>query len=415
MLGEVRERPKVVGIQIALGVVFALAACLCFFGTEAKAAPGAYQVLIAETSEEPAKKLGDQVAAFPDVAKVDFVDTENNPPPSSAQLAPYDLVVSIGDSTYFDNEAWGNSLAAFVDGGGVVVSTTYDTWDGGGAPTGRWETGGYAPFLLGDNDNEVTTLGSFDAASPLMSGVAPGSLETELNTTNALASGATLIANWADGRPAIALKGRVVNISAYIGDGYGEVWDGNFGQIVVNAVRMLGKQRLTVTNSNPAGGTVTSNAGGISCGAVCSADFIYQTPVSLTATANKGFAFAGFSGACTGTACALTMSSPKSVTANFAAYGFGKGIKRNRKKGTAKVPVSVGAAGTLLLSGKKIKKRTRSVAAGTTRLTVAAKGKARKKLLNTGKVKVKMTLTFTPTGGTPSTVTKTIQLKRKIR
>lgn len=414
MLGDL-SRPGAAGMRIALGLVAALAACLCFFGSEAKAAPGANQVLIAETSEELAKKLGSQVAAFPDVARVDLVDTENNPPPSAAQLAPYDLVVSIGDSTAFDNEAWGNALAAYVDGGGVVVSTTYDTWDGGGAPTGRWETGGYAPFLLGDNDNELTTLGSFDAASPLMRGVAPGSLETELNTTNTLAPGATLVASWADGRPAVAFKGRVVNISAYIGDGYGEVWNGNFGQIVVNTVRMLGKQRLTVANANPAGGTVTGSAGGISCGTVCGADFLYQTPVGLLATANKGFAFSGFTGSCTGATCALTMDAPKSVTANFAAYGFGKGIKRNKKKGTAKVPVTVAAPGTLVLSGKKIKPRTRAVPAGTTKLTVAAKGKARKKLLKTGKVKVQLTLTFTPAGGTPATATKTVQLKRIVR
>ncbi len=413
MLGDL-SWPGTAGMRIAFGLVAALAAFLCFFGSEAKAAPGANQVLIAETSEEPANKLGSQVAAFPDVARVDFADTENNPPPSAAQLAPYDLVVSIGDSTAFDNEAWGNAIAAYVDGGGVVVSTTYDTWDGGGAPTGRWETGGYAPFLLGDNDNELTTLGSFDAASPLMEGVAPGSLETELNTTNTLAPGATLVASWADGRPAVAFKGRVVNISAYIGDGYGEVWNGNFGQIVVNAVRMLGKQRLTVANSNPAGGTVTGS-GGISCGAVCSADFIYQSPVALTAIANKGFAFAGFTGACTGATCALTMNASRSVTANFAAYGFGKGIKRNKKKGTAKVPVTVAAPGTLVLGGKKIKQRTRAVPAGTAKLTVAAKGKARRKLLKTGKVKVKLTLTFTPAGGMPATATKTIQLKRIVR
>ncbi|HKO37379.1 MAG TPA: hypothetical protein VJU14_03320 [Solirubrobacterales bacterium] len=411
MLGDVNERPKAVWVQSAVGLVAALIAFCCLLGSEAKAAPGAYQVLIAETSEEPAKKLGDQVAAFPDVAKVDFADTENNPPPSSAQLAPYDLVVSIGDSTYFDNEAWGNSLAAYVDGGGVVVSTTYDTWDGGGAPTGRWETGGYAPFLLGDNDNEFTTLGSFDAASPLMSGVIPGSLETELNTTNALASGATLVASWADGRPAIALKGRVVNISAYIGDGYGEVWNGNFGQIVVNAVRMLGRQRLAVVNSNPSGGTV-AGSGGISCGAVCGADFLYQTPVTLTATANRGFAFSGFTGACTGVSCALTMDGPKSVTANFASFKFGKKVKRNKKKGTAVLTVNVGGPGTLVVSGKKIKRRSKAAkAAGNVKLPVVPKGKALKALKANGKAKVRVQLVYTPTGGSASMLTRKVQLK----
>lgn len=409
MLG--REGASTAPLRIALALLLAALTVLCLCSTQAQAAPGAYRVLIAETSEEPAKKLGDQVAAFPDVAKVDFADTENSPPPSSAQLAPYDLVVSIGDSTYFDNEAWGNSLAAYVDGGGVVVSTTYDTWDGGGAPTGRWETGAYAPFLLGNNDNEFTTLGSFDPTSPLMNGVVPGSLETELNTTNTLAPGATLVASWADGRPAIALKGRVVNISAYIGDGYGEVWDGNFGQVVVNAVRMLGKQRLTVVNSNPAGGAVTGS-GGISCGTVCAADFLYQTPVSLAATANKGFAFAGFTGACAGTACALTMNGPKSVTANFVAFKFGKKVKRNKKKGTALLTVNVGGPGTLGISGKKVKKRSKTAkAAGNVKVPVIPKGKALKALKANGKAKVQVQLVYTPTGGTASTLTRKVQLK----
>jgi hypothetical protein len=410
MLGELSHRPLALGVRIGLGLVAALAACLCFFGSEAKAAPGAYQVLIAETAEELPKKLRDQVAAFPDVAKVDLADTENSTP-TYAQIAPYDIVVSIGDSDYLDREAWGNALADFVDGGGVVVSTTYDTWDGGGAPTGRWETGGYAPFVLGNNDNTTTSLGSFDATSPLMKSVAPGSLETELNTTNTLVPGATLVASWADGRPAIALKGRVVNISAYIGDGYGEVWKGNFGQIVVNAVRMLGKQRLTVVNSNPAGGTVTGS-GGISCGAVCSADFIYQTPVGLTATANKGFAFAGFTGACASITCALTMSTPKAVTANFTAFGFGKKVKRNKKKGTAVLTVNVGSPGTLAVSGKKIKKRSKAAkAAGNVKLPIVPKGKAVKALRRTGKAKVQVQLVYTPTGGTASTLTRKVQLR----
>ncbi|MDX6635154.1 MAG: hypothetical protein QOF06_1357 [Solirubrobacterales bacterium] len=408
MLG--RKGALIAPFRIALAGLMALAA-LCLFTTQAQAAPGAYRVLMTETAPELPKELAGQVTAFPDVAKVDLVDTTAETP-SAAQLATYDIVVSIGDSSYLDNEAWGNSLASYVDGGGVVVSTTYDTWDNGGAPTGRWETGGYAPFLLGDNENELTTLGSFDAASPLMSGVAPGSLETELNTTNALASGATLVASWADGRPAIAFKGRVVNISAYIGDGYGDVWNGNFGQIVVNTVRTLGKQRLTVANSNPAAGTVTSSAGGISCGTVCSADLVYQTPVSLAATSSKGFAFAGFSGACAGLACGLTMDSAKSVTANFSAFKFGKKVKRNKKNGTAVLTVNVGAPGALAVSGKKIKKRSKAAkAAGNVKLPIVPKGKALKALKATGKAKVQVKLAYTPTGGATSTLVRKVQLK----
>lgn len=176
-----------------LGLIALLALSACLFAGQAQAAPGAYKVLLAEAFPETAKKLQAQVAAFPGVAAVDLVDTGAKTP-TAAELLPYDVVVSIGDNSYADPEAWGDSLAAFVDSGGVVVQTTYDTWDGGGAPGGRFASGGYAPFIPGPNDNESTTLGGFDVSSPLMQGVAPGSLTTELNTTNVLAPGATLVA-----------------------------------------------------------------------------------------------------------------------------------------------------------------------------------------------------------------------------
>ena len=417
MVSATRPTVVPVAMRIALGLFAALAAVL-LFSASADASPGAYRVLLTEPYEEGPHELGAQIAAFPDVAAIDYADT-SEVTPTASELGSYDVVVSVGDSSYADREAWGNALADYVDGGGVVVQAGYDSWVDA-FPEGRFASGGYAPFIPGNNGNNSTELGEFDASSPLMQGIT--TLTTEDNTEPELAEGATLIAKWENGLNAIAVKGRVVTTTAWIGDDYGPgEWSGDYGRLVVNSVRTLGRPvvpvanpRLSVTNANPAGGIV-SGSGGISCGSVCSADFAVKTPVSLTATPNPGFVFAGFSGACTGTACALTMDSAKSVTANFAAYGFAKGIKRNKKKGTALVSVSVGAPGTVVLSGKKIKQRTRAVAAGTARFTVAAKGKARKKLLKTGKVKVKMTLTFAPTGGTSSALTKTIQLKRTIR
>ncbi|HEX5929683.1 MAG TPA: hypothetical protein VFY48_09840 [Solirubrobacterales bacterium] len=387
-----------------------LALSACLFAGQAQAAPGAYKVLLAEAFPEGAKKLQSQVAAFPGIAAVDLADTEKETP-TAAQLAGYDVVVSIGDSSYLDPEAWGNSLASFVDSGGVVVQTTYDTWDGGGAPTGRFESGGYAPFIPGNNDNESTTLGAFDTSSPLMQGVVPGSLTTELNTTNVPTPGTTVVASWADGRPSVAFKGRVVAITAFIGDHYGEVWTGNYGQIVYNAVRTFGQQVLTVTNANPAGGTVTGS-GGISCGTTCSANFLHGAAASLTATANPGYAFAGFSGACTGGACNLTMDAAKAVTASFSAFGFGKKVKKNKKKGTAQLTVKVGGPGSVLVSGKKVKKQTKTASqAGKVVVPIVAKGKARKALKNNGKAKVKFSVAYTPTGGSTATLTKSVVLK----
>lgn len=398
-------------VRIAVGAAVAVAALL-LFSAPAVASPGAYRVLLTEPYPEGPHELGAQIGAFSDVAVIDYADTSVSTP-TAAELASYDVVVSVGDSSYLDREAWGNSLADYVDSGGVLVQAGYDSWDNA-FPEGRFASGGYAPFIPGNNGNKTTSLGEFDAASPLMQGIT--TLTTKDNTEPELAPGATLVAKWANGLNAIATKGRVVTTTAWIGDDYGPgFWSGDYGRLVVNAVRTLGRQRLSVVNANPAGGTVTGSVGGISCGAVCTVDLLYQTPVSLAATANKGFAFVGFTGACTGLTCALTMNGPKAVAANFSAYGFGKGIKRNKRQGTAKVAVTVGAPGTLVLSGKKIKKRTRAVSAGTTKLVVAAKGKARKKLLNTGKVKVQMKLAYAPAGGTPATVTKTVQLKRTIR
>ena len=46
--------------------------------------------------------------------------------------------------------------------------------------------------------------------------------------------------------------------------------------------------------------------------------------MSLAATANRGFAFAGYSGACAGPACALTLDADKAVTANFITFAPAK-------------------------------------------------------------------------------------------
>lgn len=76
--------------------------------------------------------------------------------------------------------------------------------------------------------------------------------------------------------------------------------------------------QLTVTNSGAGAGAVTSSPAGISCGSTCSASFASGTAVSLSAAPNSGSTFAGWSGACSGTAsCSVTLSANSSVTATF--------------------------------------------------------------------------------------------------
>jgi len=76
---------------------------------------------------------------------------------------------------------------------------------------------------------------------------------------------------------------------------------------------------LTVSKSGNGSGRVTSDPSGIDCGSDCSERYYSGTTVTLTATADSGSTFAGWSGDCSGTSntCTLTMNSDKSVTATF--------------------------------------------------------------------------------------------------
>ncbi len=95
-------------------------------------------------------------------------------------------------------------------------------------------------------------------------------------------------------------------------------------------------------------------------------------------------------------------------------FTIGK-AKRNKKKGTAKLPVTVPGAGSLeLAKTKKVKSDTEQAQGpGEVKLLVRPKGKARKKLKQKGKAKVSVEVTFAPTGGDPATQDASVKLKRK--
>lgn len=78
---------------------------------------------------------------------------------------------------------------------------------------------------------------------------------------------------------------------------------------------------LTVSKSGTGSGGVTSSPGGIDCGSTCSDTFNAGTQVTLTATADPGSTFAGWSGGgCSGTGtCTVTLNGDTTVTAGFTA------------------------------------------------------------------------------------------------
>ena len=76
---------------------------------------------------------------------------------------------------------------------------------------------------------------------------------------------------------------------------------------------------LSVTKTGGGSGTVSSAPAGIICGVSCTAVFEEGTVITLTAVADSGSEFTGWSGACSSTGpCAFTLGEGAEVVANFA-------------------------------------------------------------------------------------------------
>jgi hypothetical protein len=95
-------------------------------------------------------------------------------------------------------------------------------------------------------------------------------------------------------------------------------------------------------------------------------------------------------------------------------FSFGK-VKRNRKRGTAKLTVIVPGPGELdLAKTKKVKQaEKRAEAAGNVKLRIKPRRKAKRKLNRNGKAKLKANVTYTPAGGDPNTKFKKLKLKKR--
>jgi hypothetical protein len=91
-------------------------------------------------------------------------------------------------------------------------------------------------------------------------------------------------------------------------------------------------------------------------------------------------------------------------------------VTRNKKKGSARLMMSVPNAGQLIYSGNSLSvSGLPSVAAPTDlQLTVKAIGKKRKKLNSKGKVGASFQVTFTPNQGIPRTTTESFKLRKKL-
>jgi hypothetical protein len=89
-------------------------------------------------------------------------------------------------------------------------------------------------------------------------------------------------------------------------------------------------------------------------------------------------------------------------------FTIGK-LKKNRNKGTATLTVTIPEPGTLVASGRGIKKATvKAAKAGAVKIRLKAAGKGLKRLNKKGKLKAKLKLAYSPDGG--DTNIKSIQI-----
>ncbi|MCP4415231.1 MAG: hypothetical protein GY805_01330 [Chloroflexi bacterium] len=81
---------------------------------------------------------------------------------------------------------------------------------------------------------------------------------------------------------------------------------------------------LSVTKEGTGSGMVTSTPAALDCGAVCTVEFAKTSTITLTATADTGHVFIGWSGeGCSDTAvCIVTMDEAKTVTTTFNFVGY---------------------------------------------------------------------------------------------
>ncbi|HYG95597.1 MAG TPA: beta-propeller fold lactonase family protein [Solirubrobacterales bacterium] len=139
-------------------------------------------------------------------------------------------------------------------------------------------------------------------------------------------------------------------------------------------------------------------------------------PVSLTVVDTEGcsvnMVFTGRTAHCSGSTSAsaaqtVTVQAPSKVPNKFK---FGK-LKRNTRKGTAKLTILVPAAGKIVLAGKKVKRAQRSAKkAGKVTVNIRPKPQAKKQLAQKGSAKVRVKVTFSPTGGDQLTKSRSVKL-----
>ncbi|MFA4852601.1 MAG: choice-of-anchor J domain-containing protein, partial [Bacteroidales bacterium] len=182
-----------------------------------KSTKGIIKVLILTPDYAFTAPMVTGLTTYPDL-QITVLDTIFFETLTVADLLPYDVVFAYNDYTWEssggDRTVVGDVLKDYLDAGGKVVENlflkSYDNW----GVAGGYVTGNYSAFGITTTDTwAATSLGTvLDPLHPVMTGVSTLSNDFD-DQDPTLATGATEIADWADGNIAIAVKPNVVSIN----------------------------------------------------------------------------------------------------------------------------------------------------------------------------------------------------------
>lgn len=186
-----------------------------------------------------------------------------------------------------------------------------------GTPLGGW--GGGVPWLFGNTiqlnaGSNVITVVSTDNAGNSNTATRTVFYDPPVNGSCGLSNGQTFtVAPSTD----LCTAGTATFVT-----GTGPwTWSctGLYGGTTADCSANIQNHTLTVIRAGTGSGKVSSSPAGIDCGATCSGSFTAGSQVTLTATADSGFTFGGWSGeGCNGIgSCSVAMDADRNVTATF--------------------------------------------------------------------------------------------------
>ncbi|MBL0125467.1 MAG: fibronectin type III domain-containing protein [Betaproteobacteria bacterium] len=163
--------------------------------------------------------------------------------------------------------------------------------------------------VTGSGETKFMNVLAIDNAATLVTGSPTDSGEV----TIALADGRSVLLRFNAGAPGGSIEIRNSGGQVLVSEPFAST-------VETLAETIPTQETLTVTRSGTGAGTVTSLPAGINCGVSCTGVFDSGTIITLSATANGGSTFTGWTGAgCSGTGtCQVTLGAATSVDASFA-------------------------------------------------------------------------------------------------